>query len=77
MSCPGEAHVTAAKQAIKYLYATKDHSVTFTRGVHGALHVFMSAHPGDEIDSESPVNGHEFLTYAYADFGPASRQLVL
>jgi hypothetical protein len=33
MSCPGEAHVTAAKQVIKYLYATKDHGITYTRGV--------------------------------------------
>jgi hypothetical protein len=34
MSCPGEQHVAAAKQAIKYLYATKDHGITYTRGVH-------------------------------------------
>ena len=27
----------------------------------------MSAHPGDEVDSESSVNGHEFVTYADAD----------
>ena len=56
MACPGEAHVTAAQQAIKYLYATRYHGITYTRGVHGAPHVFMSAHPGDEVDSESSVN---------------------
>ena len=67
MSCPGEQHVAAAKQAIKYLYATKDHGITYTRGVHGAPHVFMRAQPGDEVDSESQVKGHEFVTYADAD----------
>ena len=67
MACPGEAHVTAAQQAIKYLYATRYHGITNTRGVHGVPHVFMSAHPGDEVDSESSVNGQEFVTYADAD----------
>ena len=31
--------------------------------MHGAPHVLISAHPG-EIDSEYPLNGHEFVPYA-------------
>ena len=59
--------MTAAKQAIKYLYATKDLGITYTKGVHGAPHVFMRGEPGDKIDSESQVNEHMFLSYADAD----------
>ena len=80
MSCPGEQHVAAAKQAIKYLYATKDHGITYTRGVHGAPHIFMRVLPGNEVDAESQVKGHEFVTYEDAEGAtvrPASRQLVL
>ncbi len=67
MSCPGEQHVAAAKQAIKFLYATKDYGITYTRGAHGAPHIFMRALPGDEVDAESEAKGHEFVTYADAD----------
>ena len=31
MACPGRDHVEAAKQAIKYLYATKEMGITFTK----------------------------------------------
>jgi len=61
MSCPGEQHGTEAKQANKYLYATKDLGITYTKWVHGAPHVFMRGEPGDKIDSESQVNGLEFV----------------
>ena len=59
--------MASAKRAIKYLYATKVHGITYTRGVHGAPYVFMRGWPGDEVNSESQVNGHEFVTYADAD----------
>ena len=29
--------------------------------------IFMRGSPGDEVDSESKVKGHEFVTYADAD----------
>ena len=67
ISCTGEQHVTAAKQTIKYLYATKDLGITYTKEVHGAPHVFMRGEPGDKIDFESQVNEHEFVTNADAD----------
>jgi hypothetical protein len=42
MSCLGEQLVTIAKPAIKYLYATKDLDITYTKKVlHGAHHTFM------------------------------------
>lgn len=39
MSCPGQAHVEAAKQVILYLFATKDYGITFTKGKGGSPHV--------------------------------------
>jgi len=66
MSCPGEAHVTAAKQVIKYLYATKDHGITYTRGVHGATHIFLRGRLG-EVDEDSTVYGGEWARVYYLD----------
>jgi hypothetical protein len=59
--------VTAAKQVIKYLYATKDHGITYTRGVHGAPHIFMRGRLGEVDEDSTVVNGREFTTYADAD----------
>ena len=39
MACPGRDHVEAAKQAIKYLYATKEKGITYTKASGGSPHL--------------------------------------
>jgi hypothetical protein len=60
MSCPGEEHVEAAKQVIRYLYATKELGITFSKNASGAPHVYMR---GLEVEE----NIRDFVTYADAD----------
>ena len=38
MSCPSEEACSAARQVIKYLYATKDYGITYSRGSGGSPH---------------------------------------
>ena len=39
MACPGPEHVEAAKQVIKYLYATKEMGITYSKRKGGSPHL--------------------------------------
>jgi len=69
MSCPGEAHVKAAKQCIRYLFGTKDHGIEYSKHLMGAPHVFMRAAPGSVVDADERASSFEFVTYADSDLG--------
>ena len=65
MAFPGEAQVAAAKQVIRYLFATKDYGITFTRGMASAPHLFVHASKTQTaVDDES---GDSRLVVSYAD----------
>ena len=69
MSCPGHAHVEAAKQCIRYLFGTKDHGIEYSKHLRGAPHVFMKAVPGSVVDADETAASFEFVTYADSDLG--------
>jgi hypothetical protein len=43
MSCPSEEACSAARQVIKYLYATKEYGITYTRDSGGSPHIKSSS----------------------------------
>jgi hypothetical protein len=63
MSCPATEHIEAAKQVIRYAYATKDFGITFNRRKAGAPHVFIRGESGTAVK----VDGQDMVTYADAD----------
>ena len=77
MACPGPEHVAAAKEVIKYLYATKEMGITYTRGKGGSPHLGYKNETGletyvhtrkssvavDDASGDSTIMG----TYADAD----------
>jgi len=77
MACPGPEHVAAAKQVIKYLYATKEMGITYTKGKGGSPHLGYDNENGletyvhtrkssiavDDASGDSSIMG----TYADAD----------
>ena len=63
MSCPAIEHIEAAKQVIRYAYATKEYGITFTRGKSEAPHVYMRGEYGEAVKFE----GQDLVTYADAD----------
>ena len=67
MSCPGRAHVEAAKQCIRYLFATKDYGITYSKHLSGAPHVYMKAKPGAATEADEKSASFEMVTYADAD----------
>jgi hypothetical protein len=69
MSCPGRAHVNAAKQCIRYLFATKDYGVMYSKYLSGAPHVYMKAQPGSATEADERASSFEMVTYADADLG--------
>jgi hypothetical protein len=69
MSCPGRAHVEAAKQCIRYLFATKNYGITYSKHLSGAPHVFMKARPGGGTEADERASSFEMVTYADADLG--------
>ena len=56
-------HIEAAKQVIRYAYATKEFGITFNRKKAGAPHVFIRG----ELGSAAKVEGRDMVTYADAD----------
>jgi transposase InsO family protein len=45
MSCPGQAHVEAAKQVISYLFSTKQYGITYRKGRSGSPHHEATSEP--------------------------------
>ena len=41
MSCPGQEHIEAAKQVIRYLYGTKEYGIMFSRSAQGSPHAYV------------------------------------
>ncbi len=66
-SCPGEEHVAAAKQVIRYLYATKDYGITYTRGKAGAPHMCMHALKNRAAVEDLSNDSRIVVSYADAD----------
>ena len=76
MSCPGEGHVAAAKQVIRYVYGTKDHGITYRRGkgntphqtegleLHGYMHSRKSEMAREDVQGDSHLLG----SYCDADY---------
>jgi len=69
MSCPGQAHVDAAKQCIRYLFATAEYGIMYSKHLAGAPHAFMRATPGEACAADEAASTYEFVTYADADLG--------
>ena len=69
MSCPGQAHVEAAKQCIRCLFRTKGRGIEYSKHLSGAPHVFMRAVPGSVVDADETASSFEFVTYADSDLG--------
>jgi hypothetical protein len=69
MSCPGQAHVEAAKQCIRYLLGTKDHGIEYSKHLSGAPHIYMRATPGAAVAADEKASSFEFVTYADSDLG--------
>jgi len=67
MSCPGEEQVAAAKQVIKYLYATKDYGITYTRKLAGAPHLFMHVRKNRTAVEDESGDSRIVVSYADAD----------
>lgn len=75
MACPGREHVDAAKQVIKYLYATKDMGITYTKCSGSSPHLnyeFDSnlqtyVHAAKNKTAVDDVTGDSQIVGAYAD----------
>ena len=59
----------AAKQVIRYLYATKDYWIEFSRDKAGAPHLFMRSEQGSGVLASEKADSREVVTYADADLG--------
>ncbi len=59
----------AAKQCIRYLFATKNYGITYSKHLSGAPHVFMKASPGGGTEADEKASSFEMVTYADADLG--------
>jgi hypothetical protein len=67
MSCPGQDHVEATQQVIRYLFATKDHGITYSRDAVGAPHLFMHARKSSLAVEDSLRDSTNVIAYADAD----------
>ena len=76
MSCPGVEHVEAAKQVIRYLYATKDFGVTYQRGQGNSPHktfnpevqAYVHTRKSDLARDDLSQDSHLLGTYCDADY---------
>jgi hypothetical protein len=70
MSCPSEEACSAAQQVIKYLYATKDYGITYSRGSGGSPHLAAYMHARKNqvaVEDSFKDNGPTIGTYCDAD----------
>ena len=65
MSCPGKAHVEAAKQVIRYLFSTKEYGITYSRSRGGSPHLYVKTRKSQIAVDD--VKGDSFLVGTYAD----------
>jgi len=67
MSCPGKEHVEAAKQVIRYLYATKEFGITYSREKSGPPHMFVHAKKNKTATEDTFGDSRIVVAYADAD----------
>jgi hypothetical protein len=67
MSCPSEEHIEAAKQVIRYMYATKDYGITFSRRKSGAPHLYVHTRKSQTAVDDTSSDSRLIATYADAD----------
>ena len=67
MSCPSEEHIEAAKQVIRYLYATKEYGITFSRRKSGAPHLYVHTRKSQTAVDDTSGDSRLIATYADAD----------
>ena len=67
MSCPGQDHVEATKQVIRYLFATKDYGITYSRGAVGAPHLYLHARKTSLAVEDPLQDSKSVIAYADAD----------
>ena len=69
MSCPSEEACSAARQVIKYLYATKEYGITYTRESGGSPHITAYTHARkNKIAVDDPFGDNTLIgTYCDAD----------
>ena len=69
MSCPSEEACSAARQVIRYLYATKEYGITYTRDSGGSPHITAYTHARkNKIAVDDPFDDNTLIgTYCDAD----------
>jgi len=67
MSCPGQDHVEAAQQVIRYLFATKEYGITYSRDAVGAPHVYLHSRKSSLAVEDSLRDSRNVIAYADAD----------
>ena len=70
MACPGRDHVDAAKQVIRYLFATKEMGITYTKSVSGSPHL------GYEYDDSVQTYVHSVKNKPAIDDTTGDSQIV-
>ena len=76
MSYPGQEHVDAAKQVIRYLYGTKEYGIEYRRDKGNAPHqdhaprltAYTHTRKSDIAREDSPSDSHLIGTYCDADY---------
>ena len=67
MSCLGQDHVEAAQQVIRYLFATKEYGITYSRDAVGAPHVYLHSRKSSLAVEDSLRDSRNVIANADAD----------